>query len=289
MLYGDFPSRWSDVSCVDSYSFCVPCEFSRRSTLYLRGPGVCKTSPFNRQYILQGESGGKPALSGYFHSEIVYDSKASSWIMKSLKVAGAIARWTPIRSGEYPFGKRPWTLGYDVCGLRNGDVVNMTLSVCGDGQFTCADGTCIDLSLRCDMREDCPDFSDEMKCSLVEIPTGYQKSIPPPSPRSNRPLPVKFSINIMSFSSIVTQDQTYGISFEVRLNWRDRRLNFMNLKEDRILNLLSPETINAIWTPKVFFKNAHDQIVAHAREDSMIECIREGSPIIGAPELPEED
>ncbi|XP_071522701.1 uncharacterized protein [Panulirus ornatus] len=288
MLYDDFPGRWSDIACLDSHSFCTPCEFSERSTMYLRGRGVCDSSPFNRQYVLDGQSGGRPALSGFFHSDITWDAKAEAWVIASLKVSGAVARWMPITTDEYPFGTKPWTLGYDVCGLRNGEIVNMTLSVCNQKQFTCADGTCIDLQRRCDMREDCPDQSDEAQCKLVVIPPGYRPTLPPPSPTYTQPLPIRFSVNLVAFPSILTNDLTFVTRLQLLLAWKDSRLRYLNLKKDSSLNLLSPNTVLSIWTPRVFFKNAHGNVFTNTGEGSRVVCVREGAPQSGATDLTEE-
>lgn len=41
------------------------------------------------------------------------------------------------------------------------------LSTCADYEFTCvSDGTCIPLSWRCDLADDCADKSDETSCSI---------------------------------------------------------------------------------------------------------------------------
>ncbi|XP_069193444.1 uncharacterized protein [Procambarus clarkii] len=289
MLYDEFPARWSDIACLDSYTFCVACEFVQRSTLHLRGPGVCDSSPFNREYILEGESGGRPALSGFFHSDITWDAQAGHWEMTSLKVPGAVARWTPVTSDQYPFGTKPWTLGQDVCGLRAGDQVNMTLSVCRQGQFTCADGTCIDFQRRCDLHEDCPDHSDEAQCSTVVVPDGYRAYLPPPPPTPQHPLPVTFSINVITFPSMMANDLTFTTTLQLRLAWRDSRLRYLNLKKDSSLNQLSREAAaGSIWTPRVFFKNAHGNVFSTLGEGARVECLREGQPQVGAPDLPQE-
>lgn len=74
-----------------------------------------------------------------------------------VEVAAAVAFWKPLEEGMYPFGTNTWVLGSKVCRLPTGTRVNLTLSVCGEGEFTCSDGTCVRLSQRCDLRVDCPD------------------------------------------------------------------------------------------------------------------------------------
>ncbi|ROT63777.1 putative glycine receptor subunit alpha-2 [Penaeus vannamei] len=269
MLTGKFPGRWSDIACLDTYSFCVPCEFSRPATIFLKGPAVCSSSPFNHQYYLGDEREGVPSLVGFFHSDIFM--KNETWIMQSLKDPTVTAWWTPAKDGLYPFGTRQWTLG-----------------ICGEGEFTCADGICIDLDKRCDLRVDCLDQSDEMACSLVDIPVGYRTFIPPPPPVPGEPLRIAFDVNVIAFPNIATQDLTFTATLLPTLRWQDTRLNFLNLKADRTLNLLSREASASIWTPRVFFSNAQGNLFTNLGEGSRVECVREGPPTPGAPSLPEE-
>ena len=84
MLYGAFPGRWSDIACLESYSFCVPCVSSRPTTIYLKGPVVCPYSPFNRRYYLAPHRKGKPSLQGFYHSDIYFEN--GTWVLQSLKV-----------------------------------------------------------------------------------------------------------------------------------------------------------------------------------------------------------
>ena len=87
MLFGSFSRMWNDIACLETYQFCVPCEFKKISTLYLKGPALCNTSPFNIEYILETTLNNKPAFTGFLHSDILWDPDTSSWILKSLKVS----------------------------------------------------------------------------------------------------------------------------------------------------------------------------------------------------------
>ena len=55
----------------------------------------------------------------------------------------------------------------------------LKLTGCEDDEFTCADGQCIDINLRCDQITDCRDESDEQECTLLRLKSGYNKMIPP--------------------------------------------------------------------------------------------------------------
>ncbi|XP_071531024.1 LOW QUALITY PROTEIN: uncharacterized protein [Panulirus ornatus] len=288
MLTGTFPGRWSDIACLDSYEFCVPCEFTKMSKLYLKGPAICRNSPFNREYALGADYGLRPSLNGYFHSDIIWDPKNFSWVIQSRKVEEAVAFWKPLQEGMYPFGTKSWVMAGKVCQLSVGAVVNLTLSVCGEGEFTCADGTCIKLSQRCDLRVDCPDQSDEAQCSIVDVPQGYRHSIPPPPTTEGDPLDILFLVDLIAFPSIVTQDLIFDTTLSLHLRWKDIRLNYLNLHDDRTLNLLSRESVESIWTPRVFFSNAQGNVFTNLGQGARVECIRQGPSQPGPPDLTHE-
>ncbi|XP_069949577.1 uncharacterized protein [Cherax quadricarinatus] len=283
-----FMDQWSDIACLDTYEFCVPCEFISSPVLYLRGPAVCPTSPFNRQYALVEKRGGKLALDGYLHSDIFWDPNNSTWVIKSLKEAGAAASWKPSDDGKYPLGTNTWVLAGKLCGMKPGEEVNLTLSVCETGEFTCADGSCIKLFQRCDLRIDCPDQSDEAQCSVVEAPDSYRKTIPPPSIVEGKPLDIFFMIDLTSFPSIATQDLTFITNLNLKLRWQDVRLTYKNLHNDSTLNLLTSESIANLWTPRVFFSNAQGNVFTNLDQGAHVECIRQAPSKPAPPEFTHE-
>lgn len=287
MLYGSFAGRWSDMACLETYSFCVPCEFEEFSTMYLKGGILCKTSPFNTEYLLAKDMNGKPSLTGFLHSDIYWNNDTQSWILESRKTK-AMATWSPSTPNQYPFGKKIWTSEYDGCGYKKGEKVLLNLSVCGAGQYTCNDGACIDLIKKCDLRVDCADDSDEMDCSLLDIPKGYSKVIPPPPVEISEPFIVNISVAINSFPVIKTQDLVFETNLQMNLRWQDTRLNFLNLKEDRTLNLLSSGDVDKIWTPRVFFRNANGNLFSNLNQGSRVECIPFGQSTPGGSDVANE-
>lgn len=87
MLYGAFAGRWSDIACLETYSFCVPCEFERYTTMHLKGALLCSTSYFNSEYLLIHEINGRISLTGYLHSDIIWSNDTASWVLQSKKVS----------------------------------------------------------------------------------------------------------------------------------------------------------------------------------------------------------
>ena len=93
------------------------------------------------------------------------------------------AKWSAIRednenfiafTNSYQlFGSTSWTIINDsnLCPDSKQTTKILTFSFCSDDEFTCAEGHCANLNLRCDGRSDCEDGSDEQESlpnSLIE-------------------------------------------------------------------------------------------------------------------------
>ena len=74
---------------------------------------------------------------------------------------------------EHWSGRQVWTVHEPMCGQPPG-VRQLLLSVCGRGEFSCSDGTCIAISSRCDQQAHCTDSSDETNCKILALPVDYK-------------------------------------------------------------------------------------------------------------------
>ena len=96
------------------------------------------------------------------------------------------AKWSAKREDDKNF--IAFTNGYQILGTTTWTIINdsnlcpnskhttktISFSFCSDDEFTCAEGHCVDLDLRCDGRSDCKDGSDEQESShrfMIACPT----------------------------------------------------------------------------------------------------------------------
>ena len=78
-------------------------------------------------------------------------------------------------------GRTSWMIERDSPACNNMKPYNITLKLsgCGEEEFTCSDGQCIDINKRCDQIVHCRDESDEEDCRLLVLKKGYNKNIIP--------------------------------------------------------------------------------------------------------------
>ena len=71
-------------------------------------------------------------------------------------------------------GRLKWWVKKGIC--ESEDVqLEFVLSTCTTYEFTCDNGECVNLDLKCNMEIDCTDKSDEAYCDNLLIPPSYRK------------------------------------------------------------------------------------------------------------------
>ena len=120
-------------------------------------------------------------------------------------------------------------------------------------QFTCRDGTCIDLQKVCNMNFDCNDKSDEFYCKTVRLDQReYKKHIPPFTKDEKASVQVGFRIE--SIGKIDEVEMTFDCKFLLNLKWYDFRLEYMHIYGYH--RMLSRESAKEIWLPNLIMTNA---------------------------------
>ena len=118
---------------------------------------------------------------GITSSQISFNYSANLW---ELSVVGKKER--TVGTAETGFdslllGRTHWLVENDTSACNEGLPYGATLKLsgCGEEEFTCSDGQCININRRCDQIVHCRDESDEEDCRLVVLKKGYKKDIIP--------------------------------------------------------------------------------------------------------------
>ena len=189
---------------------------------------------------------------------IFWDEDKSQWHLDHLRYSAEGFLYDETKK-EYPIGRKVWTFDDRLCEIDNAPT-NLTLTSCAENEFTCTDGTCQPLVNRCDLKADCTDRSDEENCRKVILPLDYEKGLAPKhtigGKRVDDPLPVYLSVDISSFDQIDTVNMMIAVMMRINVTWRDRRVDFLNLRDDIYQNMIPEDEANLMWTPEIGFYNA---------------------------------
>ena len=235
------------------------CMCERTSVPYLRLRGLCSSS--NIQDTLFQPMNNltdftRLTLVG-LKTVIKFDKAEQTWVLRDedLNVTGV----STASHESFTLGKHNWTIRGDKGCSRGGQeyTIQLKMSGCLEGTFTCNDGQCVSIEKRCDQLLDCRDESDEENCNILELKKGYHKKIPPGSPED--PLNVTVSVDLLRLVDINEEDYSIDIQFEISLMWKDERVRFHNLKQRETLNALTEEDVEKLWLPKVIFENTEQK------------------------------
>ncbi|XP_045107746.1 uncharacterized protein LOC123502646 [Portunus trituberculatus] len=244
----------------------------------LRFRGICDSTLYDDRFVMTGTRNGKPYFRGYYRSHIYYTDRRT-WRLENVMANTTFAEMDDDGSLDFPIGRHVWEFSHGFCGREKLEEHSLTLSQCNENvEFTCDDGTCILMEEVCDRRTQCDDRSDEIDCSTVDLPRGYQSTLPPPSPTGSA-LPVYLNISLRSFVEIDAINNKFEVEIVVRMLWKDERIRFKHLRSDRQLNIILPSEAKNIWVPTIDFLNADNNRQTIVDEASKITIERLGTSL----------
>ena len=105
------------------------------------------------------------------------------------------------------------------------------------------------MHLRCDGTTQCLDKSDESGCRILDYQNGYDKLLAPGK------VNLTISVEIQNTLDIDEVADSIAWKFVLERKFLDKRLKYINLKEDRKHNKLSKDEVESLWYPYIVFEN----------------------------------
>ena len=202
------------------------------------------------------ETTGEEFYLGERKSSIRYNADMQIWNMTTRDKPGIYATSQASRTSIL-LGRHQWNLHNEPKCLHE---LEMVLTSCHQSEFTCQNGTCIDMTQRCNQEEDCADGSDEKNCRTFVRRSGYRKDKPaPPRYKNLDKNTVKINMALESIQSISETASSISLLFNLETQWWDSRLTYENLKNVSELNILTWDEFKMIWQPMLVFNNTKDK------------------------------
>ena len=209
-----------------------------------------KHSTQNNTVMFKGFEKDEINLNLRYRDENGRNSSFSTWINLTSSLLVRSQNSDPSKI----FGKRNWTVskGSLPCGEHHDVTLELMLTKCLHGNFTCNDSQCIAIEKRCDNVVNCRDESDEVGCKSLALKQSYNKFAAPITD-------VSVNISLEDIVSIREFDDEINLKISVTLKWIETRVTYQNLKGDQVTNTLLKGDIEQLWIPKLTFQNSKDK------------------------------
>ena len=217
--------------------------------------GVCEKTAFDLDFHFMLDDEGYMKLQGFKRSTIVFNYTLNAWQMQSHEYPNAVAYSKSLRQ-DLALGLNSWKIVNDnECQI--GEVeMELKLTTCGEDEFTCSNGLCVSIHEHCASARHCDDWSDEIGCSLTQLPESYMKKFPPIQiiDKNIIEVPVTLSIWIDDILEVSEIGGSLDMKFGINMTWIDYRIIFHNLKMGN-QNSISGDELARLWIPQLIFKN----------------------------------
>lgn len=236
---------WDGDRCI--HKRCTACYMDKSDFLYLRG--LCFDKAFQMRFRVQDYIDGRPFFRGYYNMLILWSSSPKRWLLIDTTTNATLLRTVYVSKGKYPVGRHTWEVVTELCTKTEGEHVLLSLAPCPDHLFTCNSGNCIQSHLRCNLRYDCRDGSDEVDCWVIEMVDQLQSELPPTGPGSSS-LSVTPSITLTRIANVDDINMAITLEFWLVLTWTDDRLVLRHLNEKKNGTILSVRDADRVWRPR---------------------------------------
>ena len=191
-------NTWGDIACnYPKYA----CMCTHDPNFHLELKGLCPGSSVDVHYKPISDLADSRILrfQGLQGTSITYNRGDQIWTL--FKADTDVSGESGATQASFTLGKHNWTIEGDK-GCHRGQpyVTALKMSGCKKGNFTCNDGQCVNIDLRCNQLPDCRDKSDERNCEILVLEDGYNKLIPPLI--SSKPVEVSVSIDLSKLVDI---------------------------------------------------------------------------------------
>ena len=270
-------SRWLRTHCLDKKK--TVCQFDSFSLLTVRG--LCSASPLDAKYYIDEES-LNPILRGLTHSSIRYEDHGNgnlAWKIFHMNEVVAEIQNRTLSGCNYPVGKQTWHFKTNDCG--NDEVeTELLITSCGLGQFTCSDGTCINVTKKCDYEIDCEDETDEKFCNILIMPgKDIASLLPPPKLQHQSHFDVEIKTVLQRVVHLELETFSVTTDIEVELSWRDSRIMFANLKSLITANSVDLDETLKLWLPSFEIYGHNISSSTKTVKQSILRIRRDSGPV----------
>ena len=304
--YNISDGTFSDIKCDNTD--CFTCTWSKTPKLLLKG--LCEFAEIDHRYYLDPDLIHDDLLVfvGYRKNHIVFSKQLDSWlIIEDIPLDGVLPEKILAKvnmnnhGNSFPLGTQFWEMNDSECGdirvmklttvsvriLKTVENFTKSRLYCiisfkcsSEVQFTCDDGTCVDIKKRCNFIQDCPDNSDEGFCEPLTLDKKTYQRIRPPITSKSKETNIHVKVDIRAVTQVNELQSQFIAEVAIHLKWNDRRITFKNLNDQG--NFLDNEWKAAIWLPPLTFSNTfgNEPLVNEDFNFISVQALREGNATI---------